>query len=171
MNSLESRCGSRLVHEFGHKHFTDRCPSSGRCSLKILQFYPYRNWRTHNFDLPKLFQKTAYYMMHICTCIYLYKCIQYTVYSIQYTVYIYKYIHHTCIYIYSIYTVCIYIYTAIYNYINGHLSLQSQGTFQLLRDGGLRHSAANHHGDALTYPKLNILEDPWGNRGYPRVNI
>ena len=74
-------------------------------------------------------------------------------------------------YIYIQYIYSMYIYTAIYNYINGHLSLQSQGTFQLLRDGGLRHSAANHHGDALTYPKLNILEDPWGNRGYPRVNI
>ena len=116
MNSLESRCGSRLVHEFEHKYFTDRCPSSGRCSLKILHFYPYRNWRTHNFDLPKLFQKTAYYMMHICTCIYLYKCIQYTVYSIQYTIYSIPYTYtntytiHLCMYIYiNIYSIYIYI--------------------------------------------------------------
>lgn len=155
MNSL-SRCGSRLVHEFGHKYFSDRCPSSGRCSLKILQFYPYRNWRTHNFDLSKLFQKTAYYMMHICTCIYLYKCIQYTVYRIPYTIYSIQYTYtytntyttHVYIYIYLQYIIYM---TAIYNYISGHLSLQSQGTFQLLRDGGLRHSAAKHHGDALTY--------------------
>ena len=63
-----------------------------------------------------------------------------------------------------IYIQCIYSYIKLHKFdINGHLSLiQSQGTFQLLRDGGLRHSAANHHGDALTYPKLNILENPLG---------